>query len=391
MIIEKIKYSRYLNSAREWRIVGKDDIDNEDYADFGNINLFIGKNAAGKSRALVAIYDLAALIAGKQTVENTTYHTQAFDFIFDHDGDKYRYILQFEERNILEEKLFVNGAEVLNRKNGFLLVNGQKIDVSSNIFASQLLIGHKNPNKSYYFQELINWGCSLRRLRFSDEIEKNKYIETLEVLKDEDSRVDDLGVIIPVFYWGQKLYGQTFVGEILECMNELGYDLTDIEIKKNRQGYCINVEESGRYKVSQQEMSQGMFRAFAFFSLLIFAKRRDLSICILIDDIGEGLDHERSKSLINMVIRKVYNTQIQYFMSTNDRYVMNMVHLKYWSIIERIGSKAVFYNIENSQKNFEDFKYTGLNNFDFFTTDFYRDGYGDDVLEEELDEEENNQ
>ena len=70
-------------------------------------------------------------------------------------------------------------------------------------------------------------------------------------------------------------------------------------------------------------------------------------------------------------------------MSTNDRYIMNQINLKYWSVIDRQGAKSVFYNTFNSGSIFEDFKYTGLNNFDFFSTDFYREGFGVDESENE--------
>ena len=62
-------------------------------------------------------------------------------------------------------------------------------------------------------------------------------------------------------------------------------------------------------------------------------------------------------------------------MSTNDRFVMNSVDLKYWQVIDRVGSNVSYYNIKNSSQIFEDFKFTGLNNFDFFATDFFKTGF----------------
>ena len=62
-------------------------------------------------------------------------------------------------------------------------------------------------------------------------------------------------------------------------------------------------------------------------------------------------------------------------MSTNDRFVMNYVDLKYWQIIDRVGNTVKYYNIKNSLKTFEDFKFTGLNNFDFFASGFFKNGF----------------
>ena len=67
---------------------------------------------------------------------------------------------------------------------------------------------------------------------------------------------------------------------------------------------------------------------------------------------------------------------MQFFMTSNDRHVMNQISLKYWSVISRDRTKSIFYDYQNSKETFDDFKYTGLNNFDFLTTDFYKEGFG---------------
>lgn len=380
MIIKGIKYSRFPGMSRSWRIVGKDEEGDESYAEFGNLNLLIGKNAAGKSRTLDAIQEMAALISGQHLVEQTKYHTQLFDFIFTDKDNTYRYVLHFKEKVILEESLYINDEKVLDRAQKTIIHGGKTHDLSAKLKETELLINRKQDDKVFYFPEIVFWGFSLRTFFFSGQVEKDKYVEDLNslALRDITSNMEDIGLIIPMFHWGRQDYGQKFEQEILDSMNILGYNLTDIDIKKSRKGYCINVEEDGKYMVPQQEMSQGMFRALALFVLLANAMWRNLSVCILVDDIGEGLDHERSKGFVDMIIRKTYDTQIQYFMSSNDRYIMNHIHLKYWTVVERQNDKSIFYNRFNSQKNFEDFRYTGLNNFDFYTTEFYRDGFGDD-------------
>jgi len=57
-------------------------------------------------------------------------------------------------------------------------------------------------------------------------------------------------------------------------------------------------------------------------------------------------------------------------MSTNDRFVMNNVPLEYWQVIQRKGGECRIYNYQNSKDIFDEFTYTGLNNFDFLATDF---------------------
>jgi len=103
-------------------------------------------------------------------------------------------------------------------------------------------------------------------------------------------------------------------------------------------------------------------------------------LCIVIDDIGEGLDYERSSSLIKILIEKAQTGLVQLIMTTNDEFIMNGVPLEYWSVIERKPGSAKLHNIFNSEDQFKQFQFIGLNNFDFFTSKF--------ALQEELDAEE---
>jgi hypothetical protein len=84
----------------------------------------------------------------------------------------------------------------------------------------------------------------------------------------------------------------------------------------------------------------------------------------------EGLDFARSDALIKTIISKAEKTQMQLLMASNDRFVMNGVPLKYWTVLDREGSIVHVYNESNSREVFESFKFTGLNNFDFLATDF---------------------
>ncbi|MES1225487.1 MAG: ATP-binding protein, partial [Bacteroidota bacterium] len=58
-----------------------------------------------------------------------------------------------------------------------------------------------------------------------------------------------------------------------------------------------------------------------------------------------------------------------------DRFVMNKVPLKYWSIIQRNLSGSKIFNYKNSKKVFDEFEFTGLNNFDFFSKNFFENGF----------------
>ena len=126
----------------------------------------------------------------------------------------------------------------------------------------------------------------------------------------------------------------------------------------------------------QFDMSNGMFRALSTIIHFNYYELENIPGVVLIDDIGEGLDYERSTKLIELLISKVESNQnMQLIMSTNDSFVMNSVDLKYWQIIDREGCQIKYYNQTNSPKTFSDYKDAGLNHFDFFASGFFKNGF----------------
>jgi hypothetical protein len=117
-------------------------------------------------------------------------------------------------------------------------------------------------------------------------------------------------------------------------------------------------------------MSQGMFRAFSILIQVNYSQMSKKATCILIDDIGEGLDFERSCLLIDVLRKKADEPKIQLIMSTNDRFVMNNVPLEEWSVLLRHGGRVQVRNYNNSKDVFDEFKFTGLSNFSFLELDF---------------------
>jgi len=56
---------------------------------------------------------------------------------------------------------------------------------------------------------------------------------------------------------------------------------------------------------------------------------------------------------------------------------MNTVEIENWAVLHRDGNKISLYNYENSKEIFEEFKFTGLNNFDFYASEFFKTGFSD--------------
>jgi energy-coupling factor transporter ATP-binding protein EcfA2 len=369
MIINALKYTRYAGEPREWSIIGS----NGDYAYFSNINLLVGKNASGKSRTLNVIRELANLLSGQITLKQTLSPSEKFEIIFTEDDHKYKYILDFENRAIKNEILSLDNKILLDKNKGILL-DAQNKNIPFEKQNAQLAITLRDENNIPYFKNFVEWGNSIKDHLFSNQIDKNNLVKYDMQMNEND--YDNSAVLVHTFNKGREQFGETFVSDIISGMQDLGYPVSDIGIEEKEDSYELNIEEDGEYTVSQKDMSQGMFRALSLFIMLSYARLINISFCILIDDIGEGLDYESSKKMIDVVIKKINKSNIQFFMTTNDRHIMNRIPLRFWTVIGRQSGKSVFYDYTNSQNTFDDFKYTGLNNFDFLATDFYHKGFG---------------
>ena len=90
----------------------------------------------------------------------------------------------------------------------------------------------------------------------------------------------------------------------------------------------------------------------------------------LIDDLGEGLDYDRTVKLGKLLFDFCHETRYpaagQFKRYFSDGYCGPAV-LEY---LERKGEKVMPVNTTNSPDLFEDFKFTGLSNFDFFSSDY---------------------
>jgi hypothetical protein len=201
---------------------------------------------------------------------------------------------------------------------------------------------------------------------------------------DVDPR--DTNQVVGIYRKGEKDFGDSFKEAIKADMAEIGYLIDDVGtitptslvIQGSPPIVGMYVRESDLGDITDQgDMSQGMFRALSIIIQLNYSGLSKKPSCILIDDIGEGLDFERSCSLIKLLVNKAEQSSVQLVMATNDRFVMNTVPLESWTVLRRVGGKIKVYNHENSKKRFDEFKFTGMNNFDFFALNFLDDSSND--------------
>ena len=376
MLLESIEYTRLKGKSKEWCIKGRDDKP----VHFGNFNLIVGKNSAGKSQTLAVIREIAGLFSGCQHLSEVRYVSAKYRLSYKDGSDAYQYTLEYENKTVVHESLLLNGQEKINRANKQLyseeLGSWEQADISDN----NIFVSLYNTKKYPYLEKLYIWGSSLRNSFFSNQLQKNYLVDNpavLEMVSPEELK--DSALLLYHFNQGITLFGEIFEKRIIDDMKVIGYFISAISIQKTAYGYALCVQESDQEDITDQlDMSQGMFRALSFLIYLNFAVLNKVSVCVLIDDLGEGIDFNRSGILMDFLIRAIDKSGMQIFITTNDRYIMNKLPLDYWSVVERHPKESVFFNYHNSKDIFDDFKYTGLSNFDFLATDFYIRGFNED-------------
>ena len=382
MQLKEIKISRFKGQADEWTVEGRP-INKEfgQWLSFGSMNLIVGKNATGKSKTIHAIRHIADLFSGDiqlSRLNSLGYGTAEYQLKFDNDGKLIEYFLDFKDGKILQETLTVDNKEKLNRKKGVLWYEEADRNLAFETDDNVLAVSKRDKKQHSFFEILYLWGGNLNHYSFGTPLGKNSFLRDTNLIKYDNEEVDlkDGDEVTAIFLRGKSQFPDLFVKTILDDMRSISYNLKTIEVSPLKKfpvsAYGLNVQEIDLESITdQKEMSQGMFRALSLLVQLNFSLLSKTPSCILIDDIGEGLDYDRSKSLIEIIIEKIKDSSVQVIMTTNDRFVMNKVPLEYWSVIQRVPRKSLFYNYQNSKATFEEFEYTGLSNFDFLSSEYY--------------------
>ncbi len=366
----------------------------------GNINLIVGKNASGKTKTLRSINLIASLLSGEVDGTRTillSRESREWTLIFDsHDNAKKKtYILKFKNGKVIQESFTIGSKQYLDRnQSGEGKVWAEKlqeeIDFQTPIYEVAAL-KRRDSIQHPFFEDLYIWASSLRYYQFGTELGKRRLMLNTNNLDSIRENIDfkNAGHVVSIFVLGKEQLGDNFIDAIKLDMGFIGYEISNIGTKSPiseepvQEGdlQCLYIQEVDLFeKTEQRYMSQGLFRALSLIIQINYSLLAEKPSCILIDDIGEGLDFERASAMIKVLISKAESGLVQLIMTTNDRFIMNGVPLEYWSVIERKSGLARLHNTYNSKQIFDDFKFTGLNNFDFFSSQFYLDGFGEEEM-----------
>jgi len=329
-------------------------------------NLIVGKNAVGKSRLISVIFNLANVISLKTPLINGSWKLE-FDVLDNSKTIHLEYELEIIDNKVKKEIINENNDERLKRNAVTKIYSyTTKNLVDINPPPDKLVLHIRRDQSEYPFLEyLINWSEGVRGYRFGNTsplvIEVPKKEINLTTLNTVPTAVD--------------LLDANSKKQVIEDFNNIGYDLEDFKTEVTTgQPFDVKVlqikEKGLKHFINQENMSQGMFRALALLIILQHLLNEKRISTILVDDLCEGLDYDRSTRFTKLLSEKINKSNIQFIATTNDRFLMNVIPIDYWNILKREEGVVTAYSYINNKKVFDDFKSTGLSNFDFFSSNF---------------------
>lgn len=372
MKLKSIQYKEYNGQANEWRL--------EDCL-LSDVNLMVGKNATGKTRTLNVILALSNFLAGdlKPDFDSST----SLEVTFEDHAEEIKYLLRCENQTVIQEQLIQDGRTLLQRgpdSKGKIFAYELNTEINFQPPANELaVVTRRDAIQHPFLEKLYNWGQSARYFRFGTPMGQDHL--AISDWREKKLNLKNSNQAVAIFKKGESEYGKKYIQLLIEDMRNIGYELEALSLQEAegrvhfevpRITYGINLKEKSLEAItSHHNISTGMFRVLSLFIQLNYSLLASLPSCIIIDDIGEGLDYSRSSALIESLIKKMKGTKMQIIMSTNDRFVMNALPLEYWSVIQRFPHKSMIYNYFNSKNVFDKFELTGLSNFDFFSSNYF--------------------
>lgn len=376
MLLDHIGYKEFQGRDQEWILEG---------LSLRRRNLLVGKNATGKSRCLNVIGVLAKLLAGQQP---PALASADYDARFTHGRDRIRYRFRVEGAKVLEEVVSVNDADVLRRGDGgegTILAEQLGTEIKFQTPQDDLAaVVRRDAIQHPFLQPLHDWGAAVRHYHFGTPLGKDRFALFVQggakPVAEADDR--DAAEVVGVFVKALAECGkEAFEAAMLRDLARLDYPAEKLGVSEPispRVGpgfpgkpVCLWIKEKGLRSVTEQfVMSQGMFRVLSLLVLANYLTMAKRAGCVIIDDVGEGLDFDRACLLIDVLREKAEDSGLQLVAATNDKFVMNRVPLQEWSVLRRSGGRVSALDSENSRELFDEFRFTGLSNFSFLEMDF---------------------
>lgn len=340
------------------------------------INALVGLNATGKTRLINLVSNLAKVIS-KKVPKAFNGHWE-LEFSNDLEKELYNYRLEMSQGVVKEEGITKNHKVLLRRSNedGEIYSHTQRKLIPFAPPQNELTLHVRRDKKEHPFlEELYEWASNFHSYSFTNQDPRHLLVAQSNVPTD---MLENLGAV--PYLLSEALKNPDIKKRIIEDFSRIGYPIKNISAEKQTmQGIGVNVllvvvqEPDLKCPTSQLNMSQGMFSALSLIVIIEHILSTNQQCTIAIDDLGEGLDFQRSFDLIKLLVEKVRGSNIQLIVTSNNRFLINAVDIKQLNLLEREGHVVRAFNYTNEKKRFDEFELTGLNSFDFFSQKMYKD------------------
>ncbi len=317
------------------------------------LNLIVGMNAAGKSRTIEAIGNAIRFIKNEADVDMPDFHCT----IQLRNGDRLEYAFGVEDGHIITESLRKNDDWIIQRNPDKATILGEEINPPSN----RLVIQARRDTKKYpEIEEIMLWAEQTFIFVFSNITTTPNSLSPYTISKEPL-----LSTMYEKISDGQR-------ATLVDYMKELGYQIEEIEEYERPSGAkWLHIHEGGvPIPLTHLDLSNGMFRAFCVLLYMIYSSSLSKARCLIIDDMGEGLDYSRSIKLGKIMFAYCQENHIQLIVTSNDSFLMDSTNLEHWNILQRTGSHVQGINDTTNPDLFANFARTGLSNFDLFSSNF---------------------
>ena len=347
MILSKFSYKQ----ASGWRL---------EELSLNHQNLIVGLNSVGKSRTVSAIGHVASFIKGDMDA--------AGDFscaLLLENGNRLEYSFEVVGGQVLAEVLKKNGNPLIQREQ----FSAKMYDNMVSPPESKLLIQVRRDTKLYpEIEEIIQWAEHTSLFVFSNITTAPNSLSPYTI-SDEPR--------LPVMFSKISVDQR---GQLISYLRELGYNIDNIvEYERSSGAKSLHIFESGiKMPLRPFDLSNGMFRVFCVLLYMLYSSTLSEARCLVIDDMGEGLDYMRSTKLGKIMYEYCERNHIQLIATSNDCFLMDAVDLQHWNILQREGNRVYSINASNSPVLFEKFQRTGLSNFDILSSNFLANNSSDE-------------
>lgn len=326
---------------------------------FDRVNLIVGKNAVGKSKTIAVLNLLVDIIL--QRKEASIYDSVSYKVVFAVD----------EHSELIYEFTYANGLVVLeslkdNKEREYIFRNPSQTKLYGEVVnppSNKLAISVRRDVVFYpQIEDIFAWAeqyCSVQFNAITPSIVNG--VSSMNLMPYRES-------LISMF----ELLDEKARRGIIEDMNDLGYPIEKLDVTKLTNLKILNVKEKGVAMVLWEDaLSTGMLRALYLLVFVYYISARiEKGKTIVIDDFCEGVDYDRSIKLGKYLYQFCLINGIQLITASNDNFLMDVVDTKYWNILQRNGDAVTAINIHNNPELFDKFDFTGLSNFDLFSSDF---------------------